>query len=83
MKWEIVLTIIFMTSIWVTDISVTMLNVGQGYLTNGFWIISPSQSYHIGLYLAILSFTLMMFLSDWKNNRRGKAWKKKQMYGKE
>lgn len=57
-----VLTMWFMLSIWCIDVSITMLNLGV--LTNGFWVLSPTVGYHIGLYSAILAFVSLIFYSD-------------------
>jgi len=60
-KWIVVLTVVFMLSLWCIDVSVTTMNLG-GIMTNGFFSLSPSQTYHLGLYTTILSFVLMIFI---------------------
>ena len=57
-----VITIWFMLSIWCIDVSVTSLNLGL--LTNGFWILTPTQGYHLGIWSAIISFSMMIFYRD-------------------
>ena len=58
----IVFTITFMLSIWCIDVSVTTINLG--IMTNGFFMITPIQSYHLGLYGLILSWLGMMITKD-------------------
>ena len=58
----IVFTITFMFSIWCIDVSVTTINLG--IMTNGFFMITPIQSYHLGLYGLILSWLGMMITKD-------------------
>lgn len=61
--WTIVLTIIFMLSLWCIDISVTAMNLG-GLMTNGFTgLISPTQTYHVGLCFAIVTFFIMSLMT--------------------
>lgn len=49
------ITIVFMLSLWCIDVSVTALNLG-GIMTNGWTFINPTQTYHLALCVAILSF---------------------------
>jgi len=57
-----------MISLWCIDVSVTTLNLG--IMTNGFFSITPTQSYHLGVYSAILSFVTIIFLYDYSNKKR-------------
>lgn len=57
----VALTITFMASLWMIDISVSAMRISlQGYgeakLSNGFWVRDPGQAYHIALWLAIGTF---------------------------
>ncbi len=63
-KWIYVFTISFMMSLWCIDVSITSLNLG--ILTNGIWSLNPTQSYHLGLYGAILSFVMILFILDYR-----------------
>jgi hypothetical protein len=60
--YTIVFIITFMLSLWCIDVSVTTLNLG--IMTNGFINLNPIQSYHLGLYGAILSFFFMIISLD-------------------
>lgn len=57
----IFLTVVFMISLWMIDVSISAMNVSAGALgkaeiTNGFWTREPVKMYHIALCLAIGSF---------------------------
>ena len=52
---------VFMLSIWCIDISVTAINLGL-VMTNGFIFKNPAQTYHLGLYTALLSGFLLGLL---------------------
>lgn len=57
------LTVVFMVSIWLIDVSVSALNMG-GVLTNGFsGYLDPIKAYHIGIYTAIGSFFMISLLA--------------------
>lgn len=55
------ITVVFVISLWLIDISISALNTG-GMLTSGFWTVDPSKMFHLGLYLAIGSFLCLWFL---------------------
>jgi len=58
----VALCILQVMSFWCIDISVSgMMNKGQ--VTNGWLNIPPVLSYHIGLYLAIISLLVFAFIS--------------------
>lgn len=57
----IFLTIVFMASLWMIDLSVSAMQVsmsssGEAKLTNGFWVRNPIETYHIALWMAVASF---------------------------
>lgn len=59
-SWVVVLiflTTVFMISLWTIDISVSVMNFSSdAKVTNGFWIRNPTQTYHIAIWLAVVSF---------------------------
>jgi len=57
----IFLLVINLICLWCVDISVSAL-LSEGMVTNGFTIGNPMQTYHIGLYGAILCPVLMSFI---------------------
>ncbi len=57
------LIFLFMFLLWHVDLSVAVLNIEGGILTNGFHVFTPLQVYHIGLYGIILSFISVSMLN--------------------
>lgn len=60
----------FFVSIWCIDVSVSamILSVQGGQelvMTNGFWTRTPAQTYHIGLWFAICSFSTVSSIAFW------------------
>ena len=56
------LSILEMTSLWCIDVSVAAM-INQGTMQNGLFGLSPILSYHIGLYLAIISLLVFGIIS--------------------
>ncbi|KXB01657.1 hypothetical protein AKJ41_00765 [candidate division MSBL1 archaeon SCGC-AAA259O05] len=57
----IFLTIAFMASLWMMDLSVSAMRVSLNSssrigLSNGFWTRNPAETYHMALWLAVASF---------------------------
>jgi len=57
----VVFTFIFTLSIWCIDVSITTLNLG--IMTNGFTNLKPTQTYHLGLYSAMVSFIIVVLIA--------------------
>lgn len=63
----VILTIAFMASLWMVDVSVSAMRVstdslGEAVLTNGFWVRSPAEAYHIGLWMPWLPISPRLWL---------------------
>jgi len=58
----VVLCMLQMMSFWCIDVSVSGM-ANSGHMSNGWLQISPVLSYHIGLYLAIISLLVFAFIS--------------------
>jgi len=54
----IICLVILMAGMWLLDLSVTAMFVGNIILTNGFWTLNPDKAYHIGMYIIIFSGVL-------------------------
>lgn len=64
----------FMAFVWNLDIAVSAMLSG-GFMTNGFWISSPMQFYHISLYgMTVVFFTALMFALHHMNIDREERW---------
>jgi large-conductance mechanosensitive channel len=49
-------------SFWCIDVSVSALLM-EGTVVNAFMSMSPSVTYHLGLYLSILNFAFIVFIT--------------------
>ena len=62
-----VLIFFFMLGMWTIDVSVSAsisgLQTGSKFvMTNGFWELNPILTYHVGIYIVILTFIIQMML---------------------
>lgn len=57
-----VLTFCFMIGVWTIDISVSAMNM-NAIVTSGWFDRNPTLQYHLGLYLTIISFLLVVFVN--------------------
>lgn len=56
------LCIIQLLSLWCIDMSVAGM-INNGNVVNGLIIMNPAITYHVGLYLAIISLVVFAFVS--------------------
>jgi len=69
--WKEILVVILDSFIflgaWAVDVSVTCLllesNGIDTYITNGWWIRNPTQHYHIGLLMILISSILLAIIA--------------------
>lgn len=54
--------VVILICAWNIDVSVSTLLMG-GTLTNGFYFIDPAKSYHIALYVLILTSLILVFVT--------------------
>lgn len=68
--------IIQIVCLWCVDISVSAM-LANGVVTNGFLINNPTQMYHIGLYVSIISsfciFILFVHIILGEEKKNGKG----------
>ena len=57
--WSILLTIVFMSSIWGIDTAVTVL-INHGYLINQYGVQNPNSIYHFSLLVNCLCFFIAL-----------------------
>ena len=58
----IFLVFVFMGGVWTVDVSVSAMLIGNTVMTNGWFFREPMQSYHEGLYMAIVSTFAMSLI---------------------
>lgn len=64
----VVAAMLIVLGLWSVDISVSAL-LTKGILTNGFWVFSPMQVYHMGIYLIMACTALLAMISLYRRER--------------
>ena len=50
-----------LAGLWIADIAQV---VGAGELSNGFWLLSAAQAFHLGMWLAIAVCVYLVLVGD-------------------
>jgi len=58
----VTLCVLQLISFWCIDISVSAM-INQGVVTNGWVILTPAATYHIGLCISVISLVTFAFIS--------------------
>jgi hypothetical protein len=67
----------FMVGIWTIDVSAPWVNQ-NAVATSGWWDRTPVQSYHVGLYITIISFLLLTLIAVYHICKKEKSWLKEK-----
>ncbi len=60
----IILTIVFMASNWLWDVSQVAYHGGHMFLNNGFWEVPSSQVFHASWYFVMALFIILAIYAE-------------------
>lgn len=65
-----IVTVLFMTGLWMIDISASALITGNG-LANMLGSVDPNVHYHLGLFVVMMMFSAMTLwkISSWEGRK--------------
>ena len=66
---HVTLMTVFMIAVWGMDISITCMLHPELTMTNGFWNMNPITTYHISLYLMIITAFTMTIMGIEKSEK--------------